>query len=43
MEKKSKNKVIQSEEYITKESRRYYVSVLIDQHQDFWKDDIECR
>ena len=38
---KWKNKVIQREEFIVKESQRYNVSVLITHHQDFRKEDIE--
>ena len=36
-EEKLKNKVIQSEEFNMKESRRYNVSVLTNHHQDLEK------
>ena len=41
--RKLENKVIQSDEFIMKESRRYNVSILISHHQDFRKDVIDCR
>ena len=34
-----KNKVIQNDEFIVKESRRYNILVLINHHQDFKNDD----
>ena len=37
-----KSKIIPSEESIVKESQHHNVSVLINHHQDFRKDDIEC-
>ena len=42
MREKLKNKLIQSEGFIVKESRGYNFSVLINHHQDFRKDDIKC-
>ena len=36
---KLKNKVILSDEYFMKESRRYNLSILINHHQDFKDDD----
>ena len=35
IEKNWKNKIIQSDEFIMKENRRYNVSVLMNLHQDF--------
>ena len=42
MWRKLKNKVIQSVEFIEKESKRYNVSVLINRHQDFKNSDTMC-
>ena len=41
MEKKMKNKVIQRDEFIVKECRRFYVSVLINYIQEFKNVDTE--
>ena len=37
-----KNKVILSDEFIVKKSRRYNVSVLMNHHQMLRNDDIKC-